>query len=259
MNQRFEHDNMAGAVFNDINLGDAIFSNVNLGGATFTNINFEGVLITNANLHGLRIEDANISGLTVFGFNVGGLIEAERDRSDPERAALRMGDVHDPNCVREAMNRLEQRRAKFRARLRACDPAPLNAAPTPGEWSALQTLRHMVFAEDLYLNRYIMRNDQPWNPHGLLPAHLLSDPAYAAVASAVDNSLETVLQAWDEVHTATRTLLQEITPARLRQDAPEFDQQPCTVGNVLQLLARHDLDHMRQAEKALAAQEPVVG
>jgi uncharacterized protein YjbI with pentapeptide repeats len=137
MSQTFEHCKMAGSVFRDVNLGGATFEDVNLAGAT----------IRNANLEGLRIEDANIAGLTVFGFRVDELIEAELDRRDPERARLKMRDPYDPEAVREVMVRLEEIRAAFRQRLRATDAGLLTTRPSANEWSALENVRHMLFAE----------------------------------------------------------------------------------------------------------------
>src|SRR4030042_110117 len=153
---------MAGSVFRDVNLGGATFENVNLAGAT----------IRNANLEGLRIEDANIAGLTVFGFRVGALMETDGDRRAPERARLKMRDLYDPEAVHEVMARLEEIRAAFRQRLRATDAGLLAARPNADEWSALENVRHMLFAEDLYLNRFILQNDKPWNKLGLLPDFL---------------------------------------------------------------------------------------
>ena len=105
MSQTYEHCNMAGSVFRDVNLAGAMFEDVNLAGAT----------IRNANLADFRVEDANIKGMTVFGFRVDELIEAERDRRDPQRARLKMRDLYDPEAVREVAARVEELRAAFAA------------------------------------------------------------------------------------------------------------------------------------------------
>jgi uncharacterized damage-inducible protein DinB len=246
MSQTFEHCNMAGSVFRDVNLGGATFEDVNLARAT----------IRNANLEGLRIEDANIAGLTVFGFRVDELIEAELDRRDPERARLKMRDLHDPEAVREVMMRLEEIRAAFRQRLRATDAELLATRPSANEWSALENVRHMLFAEDLYLNRLILQNDRPWNKLGLLPDFLQSRAGFEDVGREPSDKLEAVLAAWDDVHADMRAFLGDLTPERLQSPAWNLDGElRGTVGEVLQGLARHDLGHIRQAEAALAALE----
>jgi uncharacterized protein YjbI with pentapeptide repeats len=246
MSQTFEHCDMAGSVFRDVNLSGATFENVNLVGAT----------ICNANLEGMRIEDANIDGLTVFGFRVDELLHAELDRRDPERARLRMRDLYDPEAVREVMARLEEIRAAFRQRLRATDAGLLATRPSADEWSALENVRHMLFAEDIYLNRFILQNDKPLNRLGLLPEFLQSRAGYEDVGREPSDDLETVLAAWDAVHAGMRAFLGDLTPERLQSTARNLDGEPGrTVGEMLQVLARHDLEHIRQAEAALAALE----
>jgi hypothetical protein len=242
MSQRFERCDMAGTAFEDVNLA----------GATFTNVNMVGVTIQNANLQGMHIEDANIAGLTIFGFRIDGLINAELDRRDPERVRLRMRDLYDPANVREVMARLEALRDAFRARLRATPAALLSAQPGPGEWSALESVRHLLFSEDLYLNRFILQNDEPWNPYGLLSDFLRGWPGYEQVGMAPSDDLETILAAWDRVHAGTRIVVEQLTPERLRAPARNLEGGTQTVAQVLQLLASHDLDHIRQAEAAIA-------
>jgi uncharacterized damage-inducible protein DinB len=256
MGQTFEHCDMAGSVFRDVNLGGATFEDVNLAGMTIYNANLAGVTIRNANLENFCIEEANIDGLTVFGFRIDELIEAELDRRDPERARLRMRDLYDPEAVREVMARLEDLRAAFRQRLRARDVDLLVARPNADEWSALENVRHMLFAEDLYLNRFILQNDKPWNRLGLLPDFLISREGYEGVGSESSDDLEAVLAAWDAVRTDTQAFLVDLTPEKLRSPARNLDGELVkTVGQILQGLARHDLEHIRQAEATLAILE----
>lgn len=248
MSQEFEHCDMAGSVFRDVNLGGATFEDVNLAGAT----------IRNANLADFHIEDANIKGLTVLGFRIDELIEAECDRRDPERVRLKMRDLYDPEAVHAVMARLEELRAAFRQRLRATDSGSLATRPSANEWSALENVRHMLFAEDLYLNRFILQNDKPWNRLGLLPEFLQHREGYEDVGHESSDDLETVLAAWDAVHAEMQAFLLDLTPDRLQSPARNLDGElRRTVGEILQGLARHDLEHIRQAEAALATLEQV--
>ena len=49
-----------------------------------------------------------------------------------------------------------------------------------------------------------------------------------------------------------RAFLVDLTPERLQSTARNLDGKPRgTVGEMLQVLARHDLEHVRQAEAAL--------
>ncbi len=244
MDEVFEHRDMSAAVFNDVNLHKVTFRNVNLSGAT----------IRDANLSNVSIDEANIAGLTIFGFDVEALIEDERDRRDPERRRLRARDLGDPDSVREMMDNLESLRAQFRRRLEAAAPPALVARPAPAKWSAIEHVRHLLFAEDLYINRWILRNDRPWNQLGLLPTFLAHDPAYADVGRQPSDDLETILAAWDDVHAVTRAFLADLTPEKLRGDTSDVDFGQGTVGQVLQGMARHDLHHIRRAKEALQKQ-----
>jgi hypothetical protein len=114
----------------------------------------------------------------------------------------------------------------------------------------------MLFAEDLYLNRFILQNDKPWSRLGLLPDFLLSREGYEGVNSESSGDLEAVLAAWDAVHADTRAFLVDLTPEKLHSPARNLDGELVkTVGQILQGLARHDLEHIRQAEAALATLE----
>ncbi len=238
VNKTFAHRDLSGAMFRDVNLHGARFENVNLGEAT----------IRNANLGGLQIVDANIVGLTIFGIPIDALVEAELDRRDLERVRLRMPDPHDPQEVRAVMARLDELRGRFCQALRAADIASLVARPSADKWSALEHVRHLVFAEDLYLNRWILRNDQPWNRLGLLPAFLADNPSYAEVGSQPTVDLEAVLMAWEEINARVRAFVASVTIGELRRDTSDVDFGQGTIGGVLQGMAQHDLHHIRAAQ-----------
>jgi hypothetical protein len=241
MSERFENRDMA----------ETLFHNVNLYGTTFDDVNLEGARIYNANLRNMTIDDANIAGLTIFGVRVDQLIEAEFDRRDPERVRLRIHDIFDPEEVRRVLARLDEVRAEFYARLRATPPDMLNAHPGPDRWSALEHVRHLVFAEDMYLNHWLLRNEQPWCKLGFLPPFLEGNPAFTGVGDEPTDDLETVLAAWDAIHAGTKAFVAEVTPEILKRDTSDVDFGQRSVGGVLQGMANHDLRHIRMAEVAL--------
>jgi len=241
MGERFENRDMA----------ETLFHNVNLYGTTFDDVNLENARIYNANLRNMTIDDANIAGLTIFGMRVDQLIEAEFDRRDPERVRLRMHDIFDSAEVRRVLARLDGVRAEFYARLRATPPDALIAHPGPDRWSALEHVRHLVFAEEMYLNRWLLRNDQPWCKLGFLPPFLEVNPAFAGVGDEPTNDLESILAAWDAIHTGMQAFVAEITPEILKRDTSDVDFGQRYIGGVLQGMAKHDLQHIRMAEAAL--------
>lgn len=243
MNEEFQNSNMAGAVFH----------NVNLGGVKFDDVNLAGGSIHNANMENFTIKDAYIKGLTIFGLPIDELIAAELDRRDPERARLRMLDCFDPACVRAVLAHLGEVRAGFCTFLRGTDPALLSARPAPGNWSAVENLRHLIFAEDLYLNRWLLQNNMPWCQHGLRPDFLAGDSRYAEVGCLPTEDIETLLAAWEAIHARMMTFVATVSAEELRRDTSQLDFGQGTVGKVLQTLASHDLEHIRQAEAAVKA------
>jgi uncharacterized protein YjbI with pentapeptide repeats len=238
-------------IFDNRDMSETVFRNVNLHRAVFDDVNLGEARIHNANLGGLTIDDANIRGLTIFGFRVDELIEAELDRRDPERLRLRMVNLYDPECVRTVLAHLDEVRAGFVAWLRATDHSLLTVRLTPDQWSVIELLRHLLFAEDLYTNRWLLHNDEPWSKLGLLPAFLADRPEFADVGSQPIEDLEAILSAWVAVHNRLMGFVASVTVEELRRDTGQMDFGQGTVGGVLQGLAQHDLAHIRQAEAVI--------
>jgi hypothetical protein len=245
MNEAYENQDLSGAVFHNVNLSKAKFKDVNLESAT----------IRNANLHNFYIEDAYIQGMTVFGFDVYQLISDEMDRRDPERMCLRVSDPYDPECIRAVYAHLEEVRRGFYATLRAADPQRLIARPAPEEWSALETVRHLLYAEDLFLNRRILGNSEPWCPLGLLPDFLVSDPAYVGVGSQPSSDLEEILAAWTALHARLQAFVAGVTVEQLKAPLRDLAYGEGVIADVLRGMPIHDLTHIRQAEATLKVGE----
>ena len=240
-----------GDLFENCDLGGTVFRNVNLYRAVFDDVNLEGASIGNANLKDLAIEEAFIGGMTILGIRVDLLISAELDRRDPERVRLRVSDSGDPDQVRAMMKRLEELRSEFYALLRSTEARQLRTRPDPGQWSAIEIVRHLIFAEDLYLNRWILGNDEPWCRLGLLPAFLAHESGYADVGSEPTDDLESVLEAWSAIHSTMQEYVADVTAEQLQRDTSETDFGQGTVGQILQWMAQHDLEHIRKVEGML--------
>jgi hypothetical protein len=209
-------------------------------------------VIHNANLFNVNIYDANIDGLTIYGVRVDELIEAEFDRRDPARVALRMRNIHDKEEIQRVMAELGKVRASFVEKLKTCSPEILNNHPGTDRWSALEHVRHLVFAEDLYLNRWILRNDKLRIKMGFLPPFLYDNPAFAEVGTEPTQDLEIVLRAWEELHKEMLAWIDEAQIEDLQRDTSQLAFGQKTVGDVLQTLSQHDLQHIRMAEAAIA-------
>ncbi|GAA2691450.1 DinB family protein [Actinoplanes palleronii] len=138
------------------------FINENLQNARFRNVDLSGALIRGAVLENTDI-DGYITGLTVNGVEVAPLVEAELNRRYPDRAKM---SPTDPAGYREAWTILERLWAGTVERARTLRPELLDER-VDGEWSFIETLRHLVFATDAWVLRAVLGQPAPWSPLGL--------------------------------------------------------------------------------------------
>jgi hypothetical protein len=239
--ESFQHRDMSDSVFRDVSLRRSVFDDVNMAEVT----------IRRAYLANLSIDDADITGMTVFGIRIDLLVEAELDRRDPWRARLRMADPQDPVCVRAVLEHLGRLRGEFSTLLRSATRERLTARPAPDRWSAVENLRHMLFVEELYTNRWLLRNGAPWSRLGLVADFLAGNPTYADVGGDPTDDLDGILAAWEAIHSCTLEFAASATREDLLRDTREFDPGQPTAGRVLQGLVRHTHSHIRQAECAM--------
>ncbi len=93
-------------------------------------------------------------------------------------------------------------------RTRALEPALLDQR-VDGEWSFLETVRHLVFAVDAWINGILLGNPPDFHPLGMPPAHATSHPATLTVDA--HPSLDEVLAARaDRRATTARVLFRSI-------------------------------------------------
>ncbi len=254
-NSRFDFDSITGAVFNMVYMPDSVFSNTGLNNSVFTCSNLENAVITNDTLlRNMKISNCLYDGLTIDGIEVQPLVEAEKDRLDPERIRLRIKNSFDPDGVKKVMRHLDEVRDGFYAFLRSTPHELLIKKPKGiDRWSALEHARHLVFAEDLYLNHRLLNNNMPYNPIGMIPDFLKSDPSFNAVGSKPTEDIEEVLSAWSGIHEEMKKYIKTITPELLKSELNMNPGSPekVTIGYIIQMLPTHDLLHIRMAEKAI--------
>lgn len=253
MSDSFEGKDMADTRFEDVNLAGATFRDVNLRGATFTDVCLAGATLRAADLRGLVIRDADVEGVTVNGIEIGPLIEDALDRRDPLRPRLRAGDPHDAEALSRVFDRLETVRADLIRALRTASPEAANRRSADGAWSALENLRHLVYADEFYLHRLILADDAPLSDLGLVPEHARRS-APANVGTNPSTDLGEILAAWNAVHASIRTLLSSLRRADLERPLPRgaFGGRT-TVGEVLAALPEHELHHIRCAERRIGS------
>ncbi|MDE9364853.1 DinB family protein [Luteipulveratus sp. YIM 133132] len=155
----FTQQDLSGSTFQQVDLTGARFEHVDLSGARM-----EGVAFNGAVLHGVDLIDvdikADIERLTINGVDVGPLITAELDRRHPGRVLMRPTDA---DGFRTAWDTVEELWTGTVDTARALDPALLHES-VDGEWSFIETLRHLAFATDAWVRRALLGDPSPWHP-----------------------------------------------------------------------------------------------
>jgi hypothetical protein len=186
-----------------------------------TEAEFRECVLDRARLVGVVMEDAEIDGLitrhVVNGVEVTGYVEAELDRRHPVRLLIRSDD---PADLREGWRQLRAGWTQTVARMRASPGVEHRSVND--EWSAVQTMRHLVFVHDSWFRRCCLGSTELFTPMGIgttvesyRGAHGLDlslDPALDEIVSVRD-AQAAELEAW----------LDEVTAVQLAARAPVPD------------------------------------
>jgi hypothetical protein len=167
-------DDLRRAQFVGVDLRDARFVGADLSGVVMRGVEVQRVELDSPWL----LERENV--LLVNGVDVLPFVEAELNRRFPGRAERRAAD---PGGLRAAWAMVESTWAATLARV-AGMPAGTVDVSVGGEWSFAQTLRHLVFATDMWLGRAILESGQPFHPIGVLDAGTEGDGREIATSTA---------------------------------------------------------------------------
>ena len=155
--------------FREKDLAGAAFENVSLRGATFTRVDLRDVRIRGALLEGARLDGvemvdvvigAELQNVVVNGVDIGPLVEAELDRRMPDRIKMRPDD---PEGFRDGWARVKRLWDTTIARARTLPEGALHRS-VDGEWSFIQTVRHLNFAMAAWVDRMVLGVASPWHP-----------------------------------------------------------------------------------------------
>jgi len=196
---RFEHTDLSGARLRAVDLTDA---------------DFRGVDMTRVVMRGVDMLDVDISGdienVTINGVDIGPLVEAELDRRYPLRPRMRPTA---PAGFREAWDILERLWDETVERARRL-PRELLHESVNGEWSFIETLRHLVFATDSWIRRAILGDPSPWDALDL-PWDEMPDTPGVPRDRDVRPSLEAVLELRGGRMSTVRDVIDGLTDASL--------------------------------------------
>jgi hypothetical protein len=185
----------------------------------FSDAEFRECDLTRARLIGVVMQDAVIDGLIsnlmVNGVEVAAYVEAELDRRHPVRLLIRSAD---PTDLRRAQHQLQAEWGATVERLGVM-PDGSEHRRVGGEWSAVQTLRHLVFVHDSWFRRCCLGSTRPFTAIGLA-SPFVPDQAEQGLDQAADPPLEQVLAVRGEQAVELERWLATVTADDLSVAAP---------------------------------------
>ena len=188
----------------------------------FTGAEFRECDLSRTRLVGVVMQDAEIDGLVtnlvVNGVQVMPYVEAELDRRHPVRLLIRSDE---PSDLREAWRQLRADWATTTERVR-CMPEGSEHRGVDGEWSMVETLRHLVFVHDSWFRRCVLGLTEPFTPMGLASPFVPDQEEQGLDPSSLP-SLDEVLAVRDRQASEIEAWLAEVTPEQLARTAPVPD------------------------------------
>jgi hypothetical protein len=249
--------NLSGASLHAINLSGASLRATDLSGARFHSVDFSG-----ATMRGVELVDVDITGeihhLTINGVDVVPLITAELDRRDPDRVKMR---PEDPAGFREAWQVIERLWAATVERARRLDPALLHES-VDGEWSFIETLRHLPFATDAWVTRAILGDPTPWHPLELPWDEMPDKPGIPRDREARP-TLDEALQLRHSRMAIVRQVINDLTESSLAADTDPVGGESWPpprsfpVKECLRIVLNEEWEHRLYSERDLATLEAV--
>jgi hypothetical protein len=187
-----------------------------------TGAEFRECDLSRARLVGVVMQDAEIDGLVVNlvvnGVEVMPYVEAELDRRHPVRLLIRSDD---PVDLAEGWRQLRDDWARTVERVRSM-PEGSEHRGVDGEWSMVETLRHLVFVHDSWFRRCVLGRNEPFTAMGLGPP-FVPDQEEQGLDRSARPSLDEVLRVRDRQALEIQAWLAEVTPEQLAQTAPVPD------------------------------------
>ncbi|UQS26339.1 DinB family protein [Amycolatopsis thermalba] len=231
-------------------------ADTDLTGSTFRTCDLSGLKIADSRLYDVSIS-GDLARFVVNDVDVTDFVEAELDRRHPERVQLRTMET--PADFRAMWGTIESLWADTLARARRL-PGELLHERVDGEWSFVETLRHLVFATDAWVSRTIL--DQPMPYHRLaLPQTSYPDPeTLLGVDVGARPALDEVLEVRADRMGLVRRIVDGLTDGELsrpcrRSPAPGYPAEPHPVGKCLRVVMNEECEHRRYAVRDLAALE----
>jgi hypothetical protein len=239
-------------------------------GVTFRRADLTGATFRDCDLTRARIVSSVVTDLRVDGFggasgrvvvddvDVTAFVAAELDRRHPERVqlrAVRTADEH--RAMWDTVERLWSETLARAERL----PEATRFERVEDEWSFVETLRHLVFAVDVWVGRMVLGEPTPYSRIGLPPTDYPSagTPELGIDLDAQPSYAEVVAVHADR-RAQVRGVLEALTDTELDQvrtavPAPAWGEESHSVGICLRVVLNEHCAHHRYAVRDLAVLE----
>jgi hypothetical protein len=228
-------------------------------------------------LTGLEIRDCEVSGLKIVDCYGGGVylgggfervvvndvdvtdyVEAELDRQHPIRALAR--DAGSPDEYRAAWDAIETQWTVTLDRARRLPESVLHEQ-VDGEWSFVETQRHLLFAADAWLGNAVLEEEAPYHPLGFRTGGTPpEESAELGLTPDADPTLDEVLAPRRARMASMRRVVDELTEAELdrvcgRKPAESYPDREYVVRRCLKVVLQEEAEHHRYAIRDLAVLE----
>lgn len=221
-------------MFGDVDLSDAVFRETNM-----PRVRMIGVVLIDAEIDGL------IENLTVNGVEVTGYVQAELDRRYPVRPLLRSSD---PAELRAGWAAVLADWQATTDRIAALDPEQQHARVND-EWSAVETMRHLVFVADGWFRWTVLSRQRAFHRVGLA-SPFVPDQVAMGLDPEAQPSFEEVAEVRAGQQREVTDFLAGLTSADLErhvsvQDRPGWpaDPEKLTVLKCLNVLLEEEFAH----------------
>jgi hypothetical protein len=234
--EEFEDRDLSGSTFWGVDLSRAHFRDVNLTGARAKN-----VWLIDVDIDGL------VDKLTINGVDVTAYVN-EHDAWYPLRSMLRPPD---PDGMRAAWTALEDVWSTTIDRARQLPEAKLHESVN-GEWSFVQTLRHLVFGMDKWFTAPVL--GEGFHPI-VIPNSGSDGLDWPGRDRAVEPTFAEVLEVRAQRAGRFGEYLASVTPADLDRTVDVIENGPNPVRECVFTVLEEEFEHNRYATRDLALLE----
>lgn len=107
-----------------------------------------------------------------------------------------------------ALARIDDAQAALRRMLTGVEPSRLRQRPPSDEWSPMEHVRHLIFAEQHHFKPLLPRGFR-WSSAGVPPPNKTGERRLSPIGSDLAGSIDDVFDGWAKVHAVVRTICSE--------------------------------------------------